>query len=60
MITSGMLNSRWTSPPRLAAPAIASMVSVWMVPSMVAKPGLRSGTRWKTPQLIRRESAASG
>ena len=25
----------------LAAPAIASMVSVWMMPSMVAKPGLR-------------------
>jgi hypothetical protein len=60
MMTSGMLNSRWMLPPWLAAPAMASMVSVWMMPSMVAKPGLRIGTRRNTPQLIRRRLAARG
>src|SRR5215207_2806169 len=44
----------------LPAPAIASIVSVWTMPSIVAKPGLRVGTRWNTLQLIRWDVFLSG
>jgi hypothetical protein len=47
-------------PVLLAAPAIASIVSVWTMPSIVAKPGLRVGTRWNTRQPIRCDVFLSG
>jgi hypothetical protein len=60
MISNGTLNSRCSRPPELYAPAMASMVSVWMMPSMVANPGLRTGTRRKTSHAIRCDVALLG
>jgi hypothetical protein len=44
----------------LNAPTMASIVSVWKIASMVAKPGLRTVMRLNTPQPSRREVFWSG